>query len=86
MHGHVKFQGKGTIKYFYYPMLITHVILAVTIVPMIIMTLIPAFLQAGCFDKHKRIALRWTPLPLIGWLYVSVTGVLIYLMCYIWYA
>jgi len=77
--GDVKFQGQGAIRYVYFPMLITHVILAVAIVPMVVLTLIPAFRRR--FDKHKRIA-RWT-LPL--WLYVSVTGVLVYFFCYIWY-
>ena len=79
VHGHVPFNGKGAIRYFYIPMLISHIILAIAILPMVIMTLIPAFRRR--FDKHKRIA-RWT-LPI--WLYVSVTGVLVYLFCYIWY-
>lgn len=77
--GHVAFNGQGFIRYVYFPMFISHVILAIVIVPMIILTLIPAFRRR--FDKHKRIA-RWT-LPI--WLYVSVTGVLVYLMCHIWY-
>ena len=78
--GHVEFNGKGLIRWIYFPMLISHVLLAVATLPLVIMTVIPALRQR--FDKHKRIA-RWT-LPI--WLYVSVTGVLVYLMCYIWFA
>jgi putative membrane protein len=77
--GDVKFQGKGFIRFVYFPMLITHVLLAVTVPPLVIMTLIPALRQR--FDRHKKLA-RWT-LPI--WLYVSVTGVLVYFFCYIWY-
>ena len=60
----------------YRTLLLTHTILAVTIVPMVIITLSRALRQR--FDQHKRIA-RWT-WPL--WMYVSVTGVVIYLMLY----
>jgi putative membrane protein len=77
--GHVPFMGKGYIRYFYYPMLISHIALAATILPLVTLTVVPALRRK--FDRHKRIA-RWT-LPI--WLYVSVTGVLVYLMCYIWY-
>lgn len=78
--GSVKFQGQGFIRPVYFTILITHILLAIVNLPLIIMTVIPAFRRR--FDKHKRIA-RWT-LP--SWLYVSVTGVLVYLMCYHWYA
>lgn len=77
--GHVKFAGQGGVRTFYYGLLISHIILAVVNLPMIIMAVIPAFRSR--FDKHKRIA-RWT-LPV--WLYVSVTGVIVYLMCYVWF-
>ncbi len=77
--GHVKFAGTGAIKTFYYTLLFTHVVLAVVNLPMIIMTVIPAAQRK--FDKHKRIA-RWT-FPV--WLYVSVTGVIVYMMCYQWW-
>jgi putative membrane protein len=77
--GHVKFAGQGGIRTFYYGLLISHIILAIVNLPMIIMTVIPVLKQR--FDKHKRMA-KWT-LPI--WLYVSVTGVIIYLMCYVWY-
>jgi putative membrane protein len=76
----VSFQGVGWSRMVYYPLLISHIILAVVNVPLVLLTVIPAIRQR--FDKHKRIA-RWT-MPV--WLYVSVTGVLVYLMCYIWFA
>lgn len=74
--GHVAFQGQGWIRPVYFALLLTHTVLAVVIVPMIIVTLRRAWLER--FDKHRIIA-RWT-LPL--WLYVSVTGVFVYLMVY----
>ncbi|HKV48091.1 MAG TPA: DUF420 domain-containing protein [Candidatus Acidoferrales bacterium] len=74
--GDVKFQGQGWIRPVYFTILISHIILAAAIVPMILVTLRRAWLER--FDKHKVIA-RWT-LPL--WFYVSVTGVIIYLMVY----
>jgi len=79
-HGVVtKFTAQGWIQPVYFSLLISHTILAVVIVPMVIMTVIPALKSR--FDKHQRIA-RWT-LPV--WLYVSVTGVLVYFMLYHWY-
>ena len=74
--GHVAFQGQGWIRPVYFVLLLTHTVLAAVIVPMIIVTLRRAWLEK--FDKHRIIA-RWT-LPL--WLYVSVTGVIVYLMVY----
>jgi putative membrane protein len=74
--GHVVFQGQGWIRPVYFTLLLTHTVLAVVIVPMILVTLRRAWLQK--FDKHRLIA-RWT-LPL--WMYVSVTGVIVYLMVY----
>jgi uncharacterized membrane protein YozB (DUF420 family) len=78
--GHVVFQGQGWIRPVYFALLLTHTVLAVVIVPMILITLRRAWLER--FDKHKVIA-RWT-LPL--WFYVSVTGVIVYLMVYQIYA
>ena len=78
--GHVPFQGQGWIRPVYFTLLLTHTVLAAVIVPMIIITLRRAWLER--FDKHRIIA-RWT-LPL--WLYVSVTGVIVYLMVYQIYA
>ena len=65
----------GTLGWLYYPVLISHIMLAAAIVPMVLITLVRAL--GNRFDKHRKIA-RWT-LPL--WLYVSVTGVVVYLMC-----
>jgi putative membrane protein len=78
--GHVAFAGQGWIRPVYFTILISHTILAVVIVPMILVTLRRAWMER--FDKHRLIA-RWT-LPL--WLYVSVTGVIVYLMVYQIYA
>jgi len=75
-YGSVHFAGQGLVRPVYFVILITHVILAATIVPLIIITLRRAL--AGDFARHRRIA-RWT-YPL--WLYVSVTGVVVYLMLY----
>jgi putative membrane protein len=74
--GHVAFNGQGWIRSVYFTLLLTHTVLAAVIVPLIIITLRRAWLEK--FDKHRVIA-RWT-LPL--WLYVSVTGVIVYLMVY----
>ena len=74
--GSVHFQGQGWIRPVYFVLLGTHTILAAVIVPLILITLRRAWLEK--FDKHRRIA-RWT-LPL--WFYVSVTGVIVYLMLY----
>ena len=74
--GHVAFQGQGWIRPVYFVLLLTHTVLAVVIVPMILVTLRRAWLER--FDRHRIIA-RWT-LPL--WFYVSVTGVIVYLMVY----
>src|ERR1700689_5541629 len=78
--GHVVFQGQGWVRPVYFTLLLTHTVMAAVIVPMIIVTLRRAWMEK--FDKHRIIA-RWT-LPL--WLYVSVTGVIVYLMVYQMYA
>lgn len=75
-HGATKFPGEGWIRPVYFTILISHTILAATIVPLVIITLRRGLIAS--FDKHKWIA-RWT-FPL--WLYVSVTGVVIYVMLY----
>jgi uncharacterized membrane protein YozB (DUF420 family) len=78
--GHVThFTYPGWPKSLYFFILGTHTPLAIVVLPMIALTVIPAMQQR--FDAHKRMA-RWT-LPV--WLYVSVTGVLVYLMLYIWF-
>jgi putative membrane protein len=70
------FPGAGPVRYVYFSILISHVLLAITIVPLSLVTARRG-LRAQ-YDRHVKIA-RWT-LPL--WLYVSVTGVVIYLMLY----
>ena len=77
-HG-TPFAGQGWIRPVYFFILITHIILAVVIVPMILTTLYRAWKQN--WEGHKRIS-RWT-WPV--WMYVSVTGVLVYLMLYQWF-
>lgn len=74
--GSKPFTGEGWIRPFYFTILISHTILAVIIVPLAIITVSRALNQR--FNKHKKIA-HWT-LPI--WLYVSVTGVTVYLMLY----
>ena len=78
--GSVHFQGTGWSRPVYFTVLISHVTLAVVIVPLVIITLTRALRER--FDRHRAIA-RWT-FPL--WLYVSVTGVLVYFMLYHWFA
>ena len=74
--GSVGFKGQGWIRPVYFSILITHTLLAAAIVPLVLVTLIRALRER--FDAHRRIA-RWT-FPI--WLYVSITGVVIYLMLY----
>src|SRR3981189_90182 len=74
--GSVRFRGTGWSRPLYYTILTSHTILAIVIVPMVLITLSRALRQR--FDRHRAIA-RWT-FPL--WLYVSVTGVIVYLMLY----
>ncbi len=74
--GSVRFQGTGMLRTFYLTMLLTHSVLAAAVPILAAITLIRAL--RGRFDKHAAIA-RWT-LPI--WLYVSVTGVLVYWMLY----
>ena len=78
--GSVRFQGQGIARPVYFAILISHTLLAVVVVPLVIITLVRA-LRAR-FDRHRAIA-RWT-YPI--WLYVSVTGVVIYVMLYHLYA
>ena len=75
-HGTSRFMGQGVVRLVYFSILISHTILAVVIVPLVIVTLLRA--ARGDFRRHRRIARVTLPL----WLYVSVTGVIIYLMLY----
>lgn len=77
--GNVRFGGQGWIRPVYFTILITHTTLAVIIVPLVLITLSRG-LRAR-FDRHRAIA-RWT-FPL--WLYVSITGVIVYWLLYIAY-
>jgi len=74
--GSVRFTKQGWIRNVYFPLLLTHTVLAAVVVPMVLRTV---FLAAkGRFRQHVRIA-RWT-FPV--WMYVSITGVIVYLMLY----
>lgn len=75
-HGSTRFTGTGLVRPIYFTILLTHTILAAVIVPFIGVTLYRAV--RGDYARHRRIA-RWT-FPM--WLYVSVTGVIVYLMLY----
>jgi uncharacterized membrane protein YozB (DUF420 family) len=77
--GDIRFLQQGIWHVIYLVILIPHVTLAIVIVPMVIVTLVRG-LQAR-FDKHRAIA-RWT-WPL--WMYVSITGVIVYFMLYQWF-
>lgn len=68
------FHGTGPIKYVYLFILITHIALSITVIPFVLFTFSRAL--AGNFERHKRLAKFTFPL----WLYVAVTGVIVYLM------
>jgi putative membrane protein len=68
------FGGEGAIKYIYYFILITHIILSVIVIPFVLLTYMRA--KLGNFAQHKKIARITFPL----WLYVAITGVIVYLM------
>jgi putative membrane protein len=75
LHGEMRFpKDAGEIRWVYFPLLISHIILAVVVLPMILITFFLSL--SGRFPAHRRLA-RWT-FPI--WLYVSVTGVVVYLM------
>ena len=75
-----KFGGEGVVKYVYYFILITHILLSIIIIPLVLTTYVKALSQR--FDKHKKIAKITFPI----WLYVAVTGVIVYLMISPYYA
>ena len=74
--GYIPFAGQGNIRYLYFSLLASHVILAAIVFPMVLIT--AGLAISSKFSTHKRIA-RWT-LPL--WLYVSVSGVAVYVMSF----
>lgn len=69
-----KFGGEGVIKYIYYFILITHILLSIVVIPFVLITYVRAI--TNNFEKHKKIARITFPL----WLYVAVTGVIVYVM------
>ncbi|WP_088324285.1 DUF420 domain-containing protein [Polaribacter tangerinus] len=69
-----KFGGEGVIKYIYYFILFTHIILSIIVIPFVLITYMRA--KLGKFEAHKKIAKKTFPL----WLYVAVTGVIVYIM------
>jgi len=69
-----KFGGEGTIKYVYYFILLTHILLSIVIIPFVLITYVRAI--TNNFERHKKIAKITFPL----WLYVAVTGVVVYAM------
>ncbi|MEA9411309.1 DUF420 domain-containing protein [Flavobacterium sp. PL02] len=69
-----KFGGEGAIRYVYFFILISHILLSIAIVPLVLITYVRAI--ANTFDKHRKIARITYPL----WLYVAITGVIVYLM------
>lgn len=69
-----KFGGEGAIKYIYFFILLSHIILSIIVIPLVLITYVRAL--ASKFDKHKKIAKITFPI----WLYVAVTGVIVYLM------
>jgi len=73
-HESTSFGGEGWIRYVYFFILLTQIVLAIVIVPLVLITFTRALSER--FDKHKKIARITFPL----WLYVSVTGVMVYLM------
>jgi putative membrane protein len=68
------FGGEGIIKYVYYFILITHIVLSIIVIPLVLLTYMKA--KLGLFIEHKKIARKTFPI----WLYVAVTGVVVYLM------
>ena len=74
--GSVRFTKQGAIRTVYFTILLTHTVLAAAIVPLVIVTVSRGL--SGRFDRHRRIA-RWT-FPI--WMYVSITGVIVYVMLY----
>lgn len=69
-----KFGGEGNIKYLYYFVLLTHILLSIIIIPFVLITYVRAI--TNNFEKHKKIARITFPL----WLYVAISGVIVYLM------
>lgn len=69
-----KYEGEGFIKYIYYFILFSHILLSVTVIPFVLITYVRAL--TGNFERHRKIAKITFPI----WLYVAVTGVIVYVM------
>ena len=69
-----EFKGEGAIKYVYYTVLITHIVLSIAVIPFVLITYVRAI--TNNFEKHKKIARITFPL----WLYVAISGVVVYIM------
>jgi len=74
LHGEMRFHGEGPIRSIYFPLLISHIVLAVVVLPMILITFFLSL--SGRFPAHRRLARFTFPI----WLYVSLTGVVVYMM------
>lgn len=72
--------GEGTLKYFYYIILVSHIILSVAIIPLVLKTY--AFAYLGKFESHRK----WAKITFPLWLYVAITGVVVYVMISPYYA
>ncbi|HYG02464.1 MAG TPA: DUF420 domain-containing protein [Chryseosolibacter sp.] len=75
-----KFGGEGTIRTMYFFILITHILLSIVVIPLVLFTYVRAW--SGNFEKHRKLARYTFPV----WLYVAVTGVVVYLMISPYYA
>lgn len=69
-----KYGGEGVVSYIYYFILISHIILSIAVIPLVLITYVRTLAEQ--FDRHKRIAKITFPI----WLYVAITGVVVYLM------
>jgi putative membrane protein len=69
-----KFGGEGTLKYIYYFLLLTHIVLSIAVIPFVLITYVKAI--TGDFERHRRIAKITFPL----WLYVAISGVFVYVL------
>lgn len=74
------FGGEGAIRYVYYFILITHILLSIIIIPFVLITFVRGI--AGAYERHKKLARITYPM----WLYVAVTGVVVYIMISPYYA
>ncbi len=80
LHGSTRFAGEGWSRPLYFSILISHTVLATAMVPLLIFTLRPAI--RADFERHRR----WARITWPIWVYVSITGVVIYFMLYHWFA